>query len=648
MNVVPPAVSTRRRLTPETRDGSARRVKEFHVRFTSWKAGQGNAGACDSKTEEAALADPYVPLRDYAIIGDGRTAALVSAGGSIDWWCVPNLDSPSIFAAILDSERGGAWVLSPAGRADVHRRYLPDTNVLETTFTTSSGRVRVVDVMTVAGRGLVPLRELARRVEGVDGRVTMRWRIQPRFGYGLARTRIEARSPFPIATSGNTAVAACAWDAGPIHVKHDGFAGSFEVHAGTRATMALVAAHGEPLVFPSRDHVEARIERTTAFWRDWSGRLSYTGPWRDAVVRSALALKLLVFAPSGAIAAAATTSLPEVIGGNRNWDYRFSWIRDSAFTLESFMQLRCDAEATSFFWWFMHATQRTLPRLHVLYRLDGGTDVAERTLPLSGYLGSRPVRIGNGAAGQLQLDAYGELVDAAYQYVRTGHQLGRDTANDIARMADFVCAQWKNRDSGIWEVRATPRHYTQSKAMCWVALDRARRLADAGHLPRRHATRWASAAAMIRQFIEERCWSDTKRSYVWYAGSDALDASLLLLPIMRYETLDSLRMSATIDAIRRELGRGPLLHRYTGDDGMAGAEGAFICCSFWLAEALAIAGRRREAEELMDELIRLANDVGLYAEEIDPGSAAFLGNFPQGLVHLALISAAMAMQESHR
>jgi GH15 family glucan-1,4-alpha-glucosidase len=594
------------------------------------------------------LADPYVPLRDYAIIGDGRTAALVSAGGSIDWWCVPNLDSPSIFAAILDSERGGAWVLSPAGRADVHRRYLPDTNVLETTFTTSSGRVRVVDVMTVAGRGLVPLRELARRVEGVDGRVTMRWRIQPRFGYGLARTRIEARSPFPIATSGNTAVAACAWDAGPIHVKHDGFAGSFEVHAGTRATMALVAAHGEPLVFPSRDHVEARIERTTAFWRDWSGRLYYTGPWRDAVVRSALALKLLVFAPSGAIAAAATTSLPEVIGGNRNWDYRFSWIRDSAFTLESFMQLRCDAEATSFFWWFMHATQRTLPRLHVLYRLDGGTDVAERTLPLSGYLGSRPVRIGNGAAGQLQLDAYGELVDAAYQYVRTGHQLGRDTANDIARMADFVCAQWKNRDSGIWEVRATPRHYTQSKAMCWVALDRAKRLADAGHLPRRHATRWASAAAMIRQFIEERCWSDTKRSYVWYAGSDALDASLLLLPIMRYETLDSLRMSATIDAIRRELGRGPLLHRYTGDDGMAGAEGAFICCSFWLAEALAIAGRRREAEELMDELIRLANDVGLYAEEIDPGSAAFLGNFPQGLVHLALISAAMAMQESHR
>jgi GH15 family glucan-1,4-alpha-glucosidase len=590
------------------------------------------------------LPDRHLPLRDYAIIGDGRTAALVSRTGSIDWWCVPNLDSASIFAAILDPDRGGAWMLSPEGRADVHRRYVADTNVLETTFTTSSGRVRVVDVMTLGQRGLAPLRELARRIEGVEGRVTMRWQIQPRFGYGLARTRIETRTPFPIATSGNTAVAICAWDAGQIHVEKDGFAGRFDVDARTRATMALVMTQGEPLVFPSRDDVEARIESTTSFWRNWSRRLAYSGPWRDAVVRSALALKLLVFAPSGAIAAAATTSLPEVIGGDRNWDYRFSWIRDAAFTLESFMQLGCNAEATSFFWWFMHATQRTLPRLHVLYRLDGGTDATERTLPLSGYLDSRPVRIGNGAAEQLQLDAYGELVDAAYQYVSRGNALGRDTARDIARIADFVCAQWNKRDSGIWEVRAAPRHYTQSKAMCWVALDRAKRLADAGHVPRRHAARWAREAGAIRQFIDERCWSDAKRSYVWYAGSDALDASLLLLAIMRYEAADSPRMGTTIAAVQRELGRGPLLRRYTGDDGITGTEGAFLCCSFWLAEALAIAGRRREAEGLMDELIRLANDVGLYAEEIDPASAAFLGNFPQGLVHLALISAAMAMQ----
>jgi GH15 family glucan-1,4-alpha-glucosidase len=592
--------------------------------------------------------DPYLPLRDYALIGDGRTAALVSSDGSVDWWCLPDLDSPSVFAAILDARRGGRWVLRPEGAAQARRRYLPGTNVLETTFATATGRVRVTDVMTLPGRGLAPLRELARRVEGVDGRVAMQWRIEPRFGYGLARTRVEPRTPFPVAVSGGTALALCAWDAGRVETDDGGFAGRFEARAGARATMALVAAHGEPLVFPARQDVEARIASTAAFWRDWSARLAYAGPWRDAVVRSALVLKLLVYAPSGAIAAAPTTSLPEVIGGERNWDYRFSWIRDSAFTLESLLQLGCHAEANAFFWWFMHATGRTLPRLHVLYRLDGGTHAWERTLPLAGYRDSRPVRIGNGAAGQLQLDTYGELADAAYQYVQRGYRLGRDTARDIAVVADFVCAHWREPDSGIWEVRAGPRHHTQSKAMCWVALDRAARLADAGHVPARHAGRWAAEKAAIRRFIEERCWSEAKRSYVWYAGGTGLDASLLLLAIMRYDEPDAARLRATIDAVRRELTAGPLLRRYTGDDGLAGGEGAFACCSFWLAEALAISGRRPEAERLMDELVGFANDVGLYAEEIEPSSGAFLGNFPQGLVHLALISAAVAMHGASR
>jgi GH15 family glucan-1,4-alpha-glucosidase len=422
-----------------------------------------------------------------------------------------------------------------------------------------------------------------------------------------------------------------------------GMRADFEIREGGHATIAMITAHAEPLVFPGRAQAETRLAATVEFWRRWAADLTYTGPWRDAVVRSALALKLLVFAPSGAIAAAPTTSLPEAIGGERNWDYRYSWIRDSSFTLEALLQLGKRVEATAFFWWFMHATRLTLPRLRVLYRLDGGADAAERTLALDGYRGSRPVRIGNGAAGQLQLDVYGELLDAAFVYATAGHHLGRDTAHDLASIADFVCRHWREPDSGIWEVRAEPRHHTQSKAMCWVALDRAVRMAHMRWLPGRRTDRWANEAANIRRFIDDHCWSEAKSSYVWYAGSEELDASLLLMAIMRYDSPESPRLRSTVEAVRRELASGSLLYRYTGDDGIAGKEGAFVCCAFWLAEALAIVGRRDEAKALFEDLLRLANDLGLYAEEIAPETRDFLGNFPQGLVHLALISAAMAL-----
>jgi len=586
---------------------------------------------------------PYPPLREYAAIGDGRTVALVARDGSIDWLCLPDLDSPSVFAAILDAERGGRFALRPRQPHEARRRYLPDTNVLETTFTTSTGAVRVTDAMTLPGRGLGPARELVRCVEGLSGSVALTWRVEPRFGYGSAPVRLESRRPYPVATSGSDALAVCAWDAGSVQCEAAGMGADFEIGEGGRATIAMVTAHAEPLVFPGRAQAEARAATTVEFWRRWAADLTYTGPWRDAVVRSALLLKLLVFAPSGAIAAAPTTSLPEAIGGERNWDYRYSWIRDSSFTLDALLQLGKRVEATAFFWWFMHATRLTLPRLQVLYRLDGGADAPEQTLALDGYRGSRPVRIGNGAAGQLQLDVYGELLDAAFVYAAAGHHLDRDTARDLAGIADFVCQHWREPDSGIWEVRAAPRHHTQSKAMCWVALDRAVRLAQRRELPGQHAERWSTEAANIRRFIDDHCWSETKESYVWYAGSEDLDASLLLMAIMRYDAPDSPRLRNTIEAVRRELASGPLLYRYSGDDGIAGGEGAFVCCGFWLAEALAITGRRSEAEALFDDLLRLANDVGLYAEEIAPATHDFLGNFPQGLVHLALISAAMAL-----
>ena len=589
------------------------------------------------------MAGAYTAIRDYAVIGDGRTAALVALDGSIDWLCLPNLDSPSVFAALLDAERGGRFELRPEGPFEARRRYLAGTNVLETTFTTATGVVRVTDAMTLPGPGLVPLRELARRIEGLAGEVTLRWRVVPRFGYGIGTTRIEPRRPFPLALSGTDVLAACAWDAGSVSVAGGELGGQFQIAEGRRALLVLCASHGEPLVIPGRAAVEERLDRTIAFWQRWSSNLTYDGPWRDAVVRSALALRTLVFAPSGAIAAAVTTSLPEALGGERNWDYRFCWIRDSSFTLEALLQLGCHDEATSFFWWFMHATRLTIPQLQVFYRLDGGAYAPERALPLEGYRGSRPVRTGNGAASQLQLDTFGDLMDTAWLYADKGFHLDRDTAANLARVADFVGHHWCDRDAGIWEVRAAPRHHTHSKAMCWVALDRAVRLAERGQLPRRHLRWWRAEALRIRAFIDTHCWSEDKQSYVWYAGSRDLDAALLLLSIMRYAEPNDPRLRATVRAVERELTRGALVYRYTGDDGMVSGEGAFLCCSFWLAEALALEGRRDDAAAIMETVVGLANDVGLYAEEVDPSSHEFLGNFPQALVHLALISTALAM-----
>jgi GH15 family glucan-1,4-alpha-glucosidase len=588
---------------------------------------------------------PCTPIHDYGVIGDGRTAALVARDGAIDWLCLPDLDSPSVFAALLDDARGGRFELRPEAAHEARRRYLPGTNVLETTFTTDTGVVRVTDAMTLPGATLGPGREIARRVEGLAGRVSLRWRVEPRFGYAGVRTRLERRGSIPVATAAGDALAICAWPVEALEYGDDAVSGRFEVRAGERALLALAATHREPLVFPARDHVETRLDATIDFWQRWTASLLYRGPWREAVERSALALKLLVFAPSGAIAAAATTSLPEALGGERNWDYRFSWIRDSSFTLEALLQLGCHAEATAFFWWFMHATALTRPRLQVFYRLDGGAHAPERVLPLAGYCDSRPVRIGNGAAGQLQLDTFGDLFDAVLVYVERGYPIGRDIGAGLAAMADLVCARWRDPDAGIWEVRMAPRHFTHSKAMCWVALDRAARLAARGHLPSRGVGRWQGEAARVRAFVEEHCWSERKQSYVRYAGSDELDASVLLLAPYRYADPRSPRLASTIEAVRRELGHGHLLYRYTGDDGLAGGEGVFLCCSFWLAEALALAGHREEAARTMEALLAMASPLGLYAEELDPATGEFRGNFPQGLVHLALISAAVALAQ---
>jgi GH15 family glucan-1,4-alpha-glucosidase len=595
-------------------------------------------------TEEPARG--YVSIGDYAAIGDGRTVALVARDGSIDWLCLPDLDSPSVFAAVLDADRGGRFALQPEIPAQVERRYVPDTNVLETTFITGQGVVRVTDAMALPSSELGPTRELIRRIDGLSGRVPMCWRITPAFGYGESPTRIDRRGGIPVAVAGADALGACSWEAGEAQIDDAAICGRFVARAWSSSLIALCAAHQEPLVFPTREHVEARLQATTAYWRRWAAQRTYDGPWRDAVIRSALALKLLVHAPSGAIAAAATTSLPEEMGGERNWDYRFCWVRDSSFTLNAFLRLGCSTEAEAFFWWLLHASQLTHPRLQVLYRLDGGEHAPERTLELDGHRGSRPVRVGNDAAGQTQLGIYGDLLQTALIYTEDGGRLDRETGRRLAGIADLVCCIWRQPDSGIWEVRSRPRQFTQSKMLCWVALDRALRLCDRGHVPVRHASTWRRERLAIGEFIETSCWSQRLGSYTRHADGDELDASLLLGLLLGYEGPDPRRLTSTVEALRRDLGRGPLLSRYSGEDGLRGAEGAFLCCSFWLADALARIGRRSEAGELMQQLLALANDVGLYAEEIDPRTGELLGNTPQGLVHLALINAAVSIAEA--
>jgi len=583
------------------------------------------------------------------VIGDGRTAALIANDGSIDWLCLPDLDSGSVFGAVLDAERGGAFRLAPTEPFTVERRYLDDSNLLETTFHTAQGSVRLTDSMPLPLGGLAPTRELVRSIDGLSGEVALRWNVEPRFGYGRSRTRIGRRAGVPVATAGSEAMAVLSFEAGEPRGSAVRIGGEFTARGGSSAMLALSMAHGDPLVLPSRSAIERRTSATLDHWRDWASERSYDGPWREAVIRSSLALKLLIHAPSGAIAAAATTSLPEELGGVRNWDYRYSWIRDSSATLDALLSLGCPSEGDAFFWWLLHASQMTHPQVSVLYRLDGRAGLSERELDLSGYRNSRPVRIGNAAAPQRQLDVYGHLLQTAWLFVEAGGRLSADTSSRLAGTADLVSSIWSEEDSGIWEVRGLTKHFTQSKMMCWVALDRACRLAASGHIPAKSASRWRAEATAIRRYVFDRCWSSERQSYVRFPGARETDAGILLPVLIGYGTDDERRrLLATVESIRAELGQGALLHRYRGEDGLPGQEGAFLACSFWLVDALGRLGETEEAGGLMEELLALSNDVGLYSEEIEPASGAFLGNFPQGLVHLALINAAVTLQQGAR
>jgi GH15 family glucan-1,4-alpha-glucosidase len=591
--------------------------------------------------------DGYAPISEYALVGDGRTGALIARDGSVDWLCLPNVDSSTVFARILDAKRGGSFRLEPAAPFDAERRYLENSNVLETTFTTAAGRVRVTDAMTLTDiTRISPMRELVRKVEALAGTVPLRWAFEPRFGYGRNETRLERRAGRWFAHAGCDAVVLGLCDAGQGQLRDGVVSGDLSLRQGESAMLTLAAANKEPAVIPGRDDSERRLERTVRFWPEWAGRIRYDGAWREAVVRSALALKLLTFAPSGAIVAAPTTSLPEWIGGQRNWDYRFTWLRDASWTLDAMLRLGFHDEAHAFFWWLMHASRLTQPRLQILYRIDGSVRTDEHELPeFTGYRGSAPVRVGNDAMNQVQLDLYGAVLEAIWVYAKEVGRLDGDTGREIAKIADYVTEHWRDKDNGIWEVRDEITHYTQSKALCWVALDRACLLAEQGMIPDR-SKRWRPAADELRAFVDEQGWDAERRSYVRATDLRELDASLLTLALLGYDDPHGERILGTIEAIERELRHGPYVYRYRGDDGLSGEEGAFLTCSFWLVDALARAGRLERANALMEELLGLANDVGLYSEEIDPKTGEFLGNFPQGLTHLALVNAAVSIADA--
>jgi GH15 family glucan-1,4-alpha-glucosidase len=589
--------------------------------------------------------DGYADLRDYAVLADGRTVALVALDGSIDWWPIPTIDAPPVCAAILDPHDGGHFSLSPRDRFDVERRYLPGTNVVESVCTTDTGQVRVTEALNTGAAGQLPWTELVRRVEGVAGAVAMRWDLLPGDRFGQARSWVSKRGDMPVVVLGDQTLAVLVdgaddVDIQPVDCTPHRVSGTFTVAAGQRVLVTVVAADDEPVFIPTTEAVGARLERTISGWRRWSDQIDYDGPWREAVVRSALALKSLTYEVGGAIAAAATTSLPETIGGNKNWDYRYSWVRDSSFTVDAFIHLGLYEEVHGCVSWLLAALERSAPDLHVFYTLNGNVADEERILDVPGWRDSRPVRAGNSAAGQSQLGTFGDLLDTMQRYVREGHLLDHHSAELLADIADRCCDLWRNRDSGIWELD-DPQHYTISKMGCWVALDRASALAADGHLPDDRADRWRSEAAEIKAWVAEHCWSEARQSYTFYAGTDDLDAAVLLAGRTGFDR--GPRLASTIDAVAAELGRGPLLFRYSG---MEKEEGAFVACTFWMVNALVHVGQVPRARRLMDEAVALANDVGLLSEEIDPATGAFLGNLPQGLSHLALVDAAHVLARS--
>jgi GH15 family glucan-1,4-alpha-glucosidase len=605
---------------------------------------------------------PYPPIANHGVIGNLRTVALVCTDGTIDWFCFPHFDSPSVFAALLDDRKGGAFRISPVDPDSTGKQlYWPDTNVLLTRFFTPHGVGEITDFMPIG----VPTDDLGtqvlvRRVRVARGTVTFRAECRPAFDYARARHRLDIASGRAIFSTRALTLALVT----PIALERtigDGVTATFALNEGDSAVFVL-GAHLQDVTCPAtiEQRAEELFQSTVRFWRHWLRKSTYSGRWREMVHRSALVLKLLTFEPTGAIVAAPTSSLPEAIGGTRNWDYRYSWVRDAAFTVYALIRIGFTEEAESFIRWLAGCVGDADEGVQAVYRVDGSREIEEQELVhLDGYAGSRPVRIGNAAYRQLQLDVYGEVLDAIYLWNKYGSPVFYDSWVHLRRVIDWLGENWRRRDEGIWEVRGGAQHFTYSKLMCWVAFDRALRLADKRSFPA-DRNRWLRIRDDVYEEVMRDGWDESQQTFVQAYGSRALDASTLIMPLVFFLSPSDPRMIGTLKAINRTPREGGLVSdglvfRYSAQvnvDGIATgsdrhtdrSEGTFNLCTFWLVEALTRAGRTHpamldEARLMFERMLGYANHLGLYSEEIGPSGEA-LGNFPQAFTHLALISAA--------
>jgi GH15 family glucan-1,4-alpha-glucosidase len=587
-------------------------------------------------------------LRNLGLLGDTRTAALVDERGAIVWSCLPHFDGEPVFAALIAGEQGGCFVLGPAGRAEVaQRRYRSGSSVLETTWRVGGGRLVLTEGMVAEVEGsLFPTFCLVRRLEAQLGAVDCSLRFDPRFGIERRQPRVRSTPAALVCVDQGTALAFTAdRDLG----LRPGRALELRLEPGRPLTVVVTAAHRGPLTHLTPSAAWRALLEDEAAWRRWSARIDFDGPFAAAVERSLITLRLLTYSPSGAPVAAPTTSLPEELGGHRNWDYRYAWPRDASIGIGAFLGVGLDEQARAFLYWLLHASRLDRPRLPALLTLHGRRVPPERELrEWPGYGGSRPVRFGNGARDQHQLDNYGWVLDAMWLLVRAGHGLYGETWRTAMALADHVADRWRQPDAGLWEVRGDLAHYVHSKLMAWLALDRALRIADSHRTPPRRRARWTTERAAIAADVVANGTDSDRGIFVRAYGRRDLDAALLVLPLLGLEPPESARVVGTVEAVRRELSAGgPLLYRYPpGDDGLAGGEGAFLPCSFWLAQALAATGAVDEAVELVEQLLGVAGPLGLYAEEADPASGELLGNYPQALTHAALVQASLAIREA--